>query len=338
MIKTYKLKKRIAGVLLFAALFTGCMDDNDVRETETEVHETEAEIHETEAEVHETEAEVHETGTETRETEAESHETNDSENSTAVESEISADEILSPSFAERLAGRYTGASDEEGKIRFEIYWMHDTLIAEAEEEYAAYYAVELIPDDPAVLSDPTAMEAMFTAYFFSGFSAEGAYWDNPGIVTVSLTESGMTWADADGTVMFYIRADSEEPIHPADGMAGFLENPSAHACDPEMSGLWEARTEDGYRMAFQLKDDGKMRWYCKKEGEPVSVCLGFAFTDADSGNLGFLTERVGWSNMPWMHSAKYTLTEDCLLLENAEEEGLLPVSGAVEFKRITEAE
>ena len=236
------------------------------------------------------------------------------------------------SLAERLAGIYRGESEENGETILQMYRIGGMLIAEVQEEYAAYHAAELIPADPEILTDPEASEAAVTAYRFSGFSADGAYWEDPETVTVALTESGLTWTEADGSVMEYTRTDSAEPIHTA---ARYEELPEAFpvpSYDPALTGRWEAEA-DGCRMILRLDEDGTLCWFSKKEGEPVSVHIGVWYIETDSGCLVTVTEKVGWAQMPWMNRTVCTETDKGLLLKNEEAEGLLPTDGTVEFVR-----
>jgi len=50
-----------------------------------------------------------------------------------------------PSFVEQLVGRYRYNSEENGDILLELYHINGMLIAEADEEYAAYVAASATP-------------------------------------------------------------------------------------------------------------------------------------------------------------------------------------------------
>ena len=244
--------------------------------------------------------------------------------------EADAAESLADSFAEGLTGIYRSESEETGETILQVYRIDGMLIAEAAEEYAAYYATELIPGQPEPAEDGTLREMTFTACRFSGFSDEGAYWDSGVPVTIALTESGFDMTSADGTVTGYTRDDSTGPHHDPERYTGYFTD----APEASLTGEWTASTETGHTITLRLEEDGDMVWCSKKEGEPVEFHIGLASTDPDTGYLHTVTEKVGWGAMPWMYDMRYSFDADGhLLLENCEAEGLLPADTAVRFRK-----
>lgn len=231
----------------------------------------------------------------------------------------------SPAFAERLAGRYRCEGGESGETNLEIYHLDGTLIAEAEQQYAAYFAAELIPDTPDILNDPEAESACFTVYAFSGFSNFGMYWEETPRITLSETEEGLLLTESDGTAVEFRRDNTLQPLHIPDRYAEYLP-PRKEAAYPEgMTGIWTAEYFGGYRIHLLLSEDGRLRWYCKKEGEPISLFIGIGRAETVSGILTVIAERVGYSSMPWQFSLDYEVTgTGLLILKNKDIDGLLP--------------
>lgn len=235
-------------------------------------------------------------------------------------------------FADRLAGIYKTYSEQNGEVSMQIYHIQDRLIAEVEEEYAAYYAMEWMPVGSPNVNDDRASRD-FTVYSFSGFSIFGEYWDDVRQITVTLTDNGFEIADKDGEITVYTRDGTSAPTHDTEKYSGFFED-TVHAA---LIGEWSASTNDGHSVFLRLDADGNMIWCCKKEGEPIELYIGVAAADSESGMLHTVSERVGWAGMPWQYDFGYTCgTDGKLILRNTEQDGPLPTSEAVEFIKHTE--
>lgn len=239
-----------------------------------------------------------------------------------------------PCFAERLVGRYSCETEESGTTVLEIYLIDGNIIAEAEQEYAAYFAAELIADDSAVLYSSLVEQADFTVYAFSGFSNFGEYWDETPKVTLALTEDGVCLTESDGAVVEFVRDDTLEPIHEANRYGELLSELAESPYPEAMLGTWAAEVWGGHRIVLSMYDDGTIVWYCKTEGAPVAAYIGsgavICGADLASGTLVIVVERIGHANMPWQNSLRYELTSTGLLLvQNSEPDGLLPTDDEV---------
>jgi len=258
---------------------------------------------------------------------------NQTDETESQESEIVVENTVS--FADRLIGIYRNYSEEAGETVLQVYEIDNMLIAEADEEYAAYYAMELIPADSEVFSGTDADEMSFTAYSFSGFSNYGEYWNDGEKITVKLTPTGFTMTKSDGTVTEYTRDDLLEPIHNSKSNADYLEAVTEFSHDPSLTGEWIHRS-DGCFMMFRLDADGNILWCSKKDGEPVSVHIGVSSANPDSGIIVSVSERIGYAEMPYKYDTSYYFNGDGnLVLKNCEPEGLLPTDGEITFVRIT---
>ncbi|MBE6599470.1 MAG: hypothetical protein E7638_08520 [Ruminococcaceae bacterium] len=257
----------------------------------------------------------------------------------AATEEAVTEETAVVSFAEQLTGIYKTYSEECGEIRLQVYWMDDNLIAEAEEEFAAYYAMELLPDEPEMLGRDGVREVNFTAYMFSGFSNQGAYWDSPESVAVVLTDVGFNMIKSDGTAVEYIRDDGAVPIHETGKYAVYLSDMGEGSPIGSLEGEWTASGEDGYNITLRIDANGTVLWCCKRESEPIVIHTGMALVDETAGCIQTMTERVGWADMPWLYNTRYGFDGDGrLILENTESDGLLPTDRAIVFTKLTEKE
>ncbi len=249
----------------------------------------------------------------------------------------------SPSLMEKFVGIYRTEGKENGRTVLEIYRIGDTLIAEAEQEYAAYFAAELIPDTPAALSDSAAEEAGFTVYAFSGFSNFGAYWEETPQITLALTDSGLSLREADGTSVEFQRDTMLDPLHIPDRYAEILTEFSGEAYPETMCGTWTAETWGNHSIILRMNRDGTLLWYCKTTGEPVRMHIGCGTVIREKAGTGGLltvvTERVGYGAMPMQYTLAYELTGmGLLLLRNMEPDGLLPTEDEIALTQYTEQE
>lgn len=247
------------------------------------------------------------------------------------ESESTAENTVS--FADRLIGLYKNESVEAGETVIQVYEINNMLIAEADEEFAAYYAMELIPSDAGSGSDTDEMS--FTAYSFSGFSNFGEYWNDGEKIAVKLTPTGFDMTKSDGTVTEYTRDDLLEPIHIPERNADYLEAVTEISHDPSLTGEW-VQSSDGYSMMLRMDSSGNILWCSKKDGEPVSVHIGVSSANPDSGIIVSVSERIGYAEMPYKYDTSYYFNGDGnLVLKNCEPEGLLPTDGEITFVRLT---
>lgn len=245
---------------------------------------------------------------------------------------------ISGSFAEQLVGIYKTYSEENGETILQIYQIQNRMIAEVEEEYAAYYAMEWIPVDSQKTDNGTESE-QYTVYTFSGFSDFGAYWDSGRQITVTLTDTGFEMTDENGDLTAYIRDEGAEPIHIFHRYSWFFQEIAAETIPDSIIGEWTGASTDGYTMSLQLDADGSMIWCCKKEGEPISVHIGVAAADRETETIKTVTEKVGWADMPWQYDMEYTFDPDGkLILKNPDFGGLLPGDESVGFIKLTDKE
>ena len=241
---------------------------------------------------------------------------------------------ITNSFAERLVGTYRTMSEENGETIMQIYQIRELLIAEVEEEYAAYYAMEWVPESSTAEETDDGCEA-FTVYTFSGFSNEGAYRDSTSHITVTLNETGMEIEEEDGNTTSYIFDAEIDPIHNPERYRDLYGNVS----DCALVGHWSAVLAEGYALYLRIDSDGTMLWSCKKAEQPVEVYIGVASAEENTNKIQIITERVGWAQMPWLFELQYTVGADGeLTLENAEAEGLIPFDHTIILKKATEQE
>lgn len=241
---------------------------------------------------------------------------------------------ITNSFAERLVGTYRTMSEENGETIMQIYQIRELLIAEVEEEYAAYYAMEWAPE-PSTSEETDDGCEEFTVYTFSGFSNEGAYRDNTSHITVTLNETGLEIEEEDGNTTSYICDEEIEPIHNPERYRDLFGNVS----DCALTGHWSAVLAEGYALYLRIDSDGTMLWSCKKAEQPAEVYIGVASAEENTNKMQIIAERVGWAQMPWLFELQYTIDSDGnLILKNAETEGLLPFNHEIQLKKDTEEE
>ncbi len=243
-------------------------------------------------------------------------------------------EETTDSFAKQLVGIYKTYSEENGEVIMQIYLIQDQLIAEVEEEYAAYYAMEWMAVDSPKGDNGTASKE-FTAYSFSGFSNFGEYWDTVQQITVTLTDAGIEMSAVNGKTTVYTRDEASAPIHVPDKYCELLQD----TADASLAGNWIASADDGYTIFLQLDSVGNMIWCCKKDGEPIELYIGGAAVSSEAGTVQTISERVGWAQMPWQYNFEYSFDADGrLILKNTEPDGLLPTECAVGFIKYTDKE
>jgi len=243
-------------------------------------------------------------------------------------------EAITNSFAEKLVGIYKTHSEENGETIMQIYLIQDQLIAEIEEEYAAYYAMEWTVADSSMNDNGTARKD-FTVHSFSGFSNFGAYWDTVRQITVTLTDTGFTLEERNGITTEYMRDNTADPIHIPEKYIELFQD----TADTSLAGTWTASTDDGYNMFLQLDSEGNLIWCCKKEGEPIEFHIGIAAAYPETGTIQTISERVGWAQMPWQYDLDFSYAPDGkLTLRNIESDGLLPTDHEIVFYKQTDKE
>ena len=240
-------------------------------------------------------------------------------------------------FAERLVGkdyRYVSGDTDEPDTYLDIYFINGFLIAEAKEPYAAYWAMEMIPADEDDLYSTTSDTMQVIAFFFSGFSNFGEYWSETEIYTLRITESGVDFTSADGSTVNYIRDDTLEAQHDPERYREplIVENDAEYS--DSMIGEWYGETADGTDIYLKIENDGTIQCLSKCAGEPVSLHIGLAVIDAENTVLTSMTERVGWSTMPWIDTVSMMLENDGhLILDTREDCGILPSACRLTFTR-----
>jgi len=239
-------------------------------------------------------------------------------------------------FAERIAGTYYTCgegTDGEPDVCLEIYFIDGHLIAEADETYAAYWAMELIPTDEADLHRPESDTLQVTAFTFSGFSDFGEYWPESEQYTLRITGEGVDFTSADGVTISYLRDDTPEVQHDPERYREVLGEGTG-AADAGLVGRWKAETEDGTGISLRVEENGVLYCLCKRDGESVRMHIGLAAVDAERTTLTCMTERVGWADMPWNDVVGYALgTDGRLTLDVPEDCGMLPSGMKIVFEK-----
>ncbi len=247
-----------------------------------------------------------------------------------------------PSLAEQLIGRYYGyvsGDTEEPDTYLDIYFINGYLIAEAKETYAAYWAMEMTPMDEADLYSTTADTMQITARCFSGFSDSGEYWPESETYTLHMTDSGVDFTSADGSTVSYIRDDTLEAQHDPERYREPLFGETDAEYPDHLIGEWYGETPDGTGISLKMDDGGTVRCLSKRAGEPVCVHIGLAVFDAENAVLISMTERVGWSTMPWYDTVGFVLDDaGNLTLDTPEDCGILPAGQIIPLYRSAEKE
>jgi len=231
------------------------------------------------------------------------------------------------SLAQRLVGSYCGpvsAETGEPDIFLEISYFGGYLIAEAKETYAAYWAMELTPTNETALYSTAADSLEVQAAWFSGFSNNGAYWPQTELYTLQLTESGVDFISADGSVQSYIRDDTLEKQHDSEQYREMLAAEDGAVYPDRLIGTWCGETADGSEVFLAVGGDGAIQCLYRHEGDPIRVHTGRAVWNADRTVLTLLTERVGWGRMPWFDTVSVDCTAEQCVLRTQQDCGILP--------------
>jgi len=246
-----------------------------------------------------------------------------------------------PSLAERLVGRYCGyvsGNTDEPDIYLDIYFINGYLIAEAKETYAAYWAMEMIPMDESDLYSTAANTMQINAHFFSGFSNFGEYWPESETYTLCITESGVDFISDDGSTISYVRDDTLEIQHDPEQYREPLIGENNVEYPEHLIGEWYGETADGTGIYLKMDNGGTVRCLSKRADEPVCVHIGLAVFDAESAVFTSMTERVGWSTMPWYDTVGFVLEDGTLILDTPEDCGILPAGQIIFLYRSAEQE
>ena len=242
-----------------------------------------------------------------------------------------------PVLAERLEGIYRGEGND-GEIILQIYWIDDRLIAEIEEEYAAYYAMELFWTDADLIYSDSATEAEFYSFSFSGFSGFGEYFEENEKLGVALTDSGLDQTK-DGNITAFVRDEFAQPIHIYDRYSEFFyeEKPEKHYPD-KLIGKWHSVSADGHGIYLCLEENGSFTWCEKQENQPIRMYTGLGLLEEETQSLRLVCERVGYASMPFQYTLKCSIDRERIHLEGTEnEDPILPGAEAV-FTRLTDKE
>lgn len=238
--------------------------------------------------------------------------------------------------AERICGTYCAAltgDTSEPDTFLDIYFVNGHLVAEISEKYAAYYAMELIVVDEAVLYDTEAWSVNAIARFFSGFSNFGEYFDDSESLTIGLTDVGVNMIRSDGRVESYVRSDPSEAQHDPEIYREMLYAEGGGVSMSVVSGAWSAVTADGTKIYLEFSDDGTAVCLMKRVYEPISIRLGLAAIDRDGKSLILMTERVGWGTMPLYDTLEFGIGDDgTLILKAADDCGVLPSGTEIVFQ------
>lgn len=237
-----------------------------------------------------------------------------------------------PSFAERLEGIYRRYDEENGETVCQVYYIGGMLIAEVKEQYAAYYACELIEESTENAKE-MADRANFTVKTFSGFSYDGEYWPETADVSITLNDEGFEYIANGNEAVRYIRDESIRPIHDPTQYTGVLSETSDGNFPEEIVGLWKAESDDA-KLSARFFENGTSVLCIKYRGEPISVYIGAGAADLQSKTINIMSERVGWSNMPEVFGLEYSfMPNGNLLLKNSGGYKLFSTDEAVEFKK-----
>lgn len=235
-----------------------------------------------------------------------------------------------PSVSETVcAGIYADPTDDYGIESAQFLRIGGILLCEAVQEFAAYYAEEIIPDDPAMLDLPAkgAPDIPVTVHRFSGFSMMGEYWNEGERYRMRLTEDGILFVpDEGGDTVTRTLAHDASPVRTTDQAQSVLDARYGPASLPDgLPGKWT--DGDGQRMLL-IREDGGFLSLFREADHPVRVFSGACRTDGD-GRLYCLTGRTGWADMPFEGEFTWKLTDGVeLILSSVEPDD--PILGAGE--------
>lgn len=231
---------------------------------------------------------------------------------------------------------YVDPDADEGEEIAQFIFVGDTLLCEVTETLAAYYAEEIIPDDPSALFAPAADGAPIpvTLRQFSGFSMFGEYWGDGARLQMQLTDDGIVFRTENGAEFRRTRSDGTPPPRTTDARQSEIEaRLGAPNVPDELCGSWTCREGDVERILILREDDSF--WCLYREPEhPVRVYVGACRIDED-GILRAMAGRVGWADVPFEGAWSWELTGDGLLLLRSDEpdDPLLACEAETIFRR-----
>lgn len=242
-----------------------------------------------------------------------------------------------PCLAERLVGRYCRYGTdtaEEPEMYLDIYFLNGLLIAEGMETQAAYWAMELIPQEEADLYSTESDTIQVEAHIFSGFSNFGEYWPEKETYNIYINDTGVDFTPAKGNTVHYIRDDTLEPQHNPERYRETLASGEEIAVPERLCGIWKGETDNGANVYLTIRTDGTMQCLYKQPGEPVRLRIGLMAVDQDQAVLTCITEQVGWAMMPYEDTVRFTWSEDgSLLLHTTESCAILPCGETVSMQK-----
>ena len=197
--------------------------------------------------------------------------------------------------------RYSEGAD--GKETAVYRFLDGTLIGTVDEEFAAYYAEVIVPDDPQALFLPVSQmpeEGIpVSVRRFSGFSALGEYWDEPDRYRMKLKENALVFTAENGGKDFTrTAADNLSPRSITEEKGREIETCYGTGALPAaLAGSWTAQDDEGDHVLIIREDGGFIRMV-RPADHPVRVYVG-ACRVAEDGILRCLTEQLGWAEMPF---------------------------------------
>ena len=232
-----------------------------------------------------------------------------------------------PSAAEAICEGVYADPTEDGTETAQFLYAGGLLLCEADDEFAAYFAEEIIPDDPAQLLSPAdgIPDIPVTVRRFSSFSMAGEYWSEGERYRMLLTEDAILFLSTDGGEDYTrTRSAGASPERTIDEAQSAMESRFGPAAFPEgITGKW---TDEGEDRLLLIREDGGFLFVLREEEHPPRVFTG-ACRIGEDGRLRCLTGRTGWAGMPFEGEFSWELTDSGTLILSSDEAGD-PILGA----------
>ncbi|MBQ5354316.1 MAG: hypothetical protein IIU08_00425 [Clostridia bacterium] len=229
------------------------------------------------------------------------------------------DKPAEAALGETVCGAYRSVRGDQNEIT-EIRMIGDFLIAETDEydeegHEMAWYAEEILPDDPDVLRDPASAARNggipVTVRRYSSFSNAGEYWDEPDRYRMELTDEGL-WFRAENGGEDYLRVPDPtvpEPGGIAEKITELGQYYGAGTLDRSLVGGWKGES-NGESVTIVFREDGGFASVSRSSKEhPAQAVLG-AWTVSEEGNLMLLFRRIGWVGQPFDRALRIDFGED----------------------------
>ena len=239
------------------------------------------------------------------------------------------DVVLSDnSFASRVCGNYIGEEYDGSGFVLSIYNVLGNLYAYAgnteskdDTDVYSFWAVEIIPEDPADLFDENTDEIDVGTLQFSIMSNMSKYWGSPIPGSIKIEGDGITVSGPDGNPMgayssslHLTKVDKELGLFESDYSDMIdIDNP---ADDDSLLGVWKQKNSDSPTFLIFEKKDEKNRFvlYRKEAGREV-VFYGGEYAVDGSGNIDIAMEAID-NGAPSNIEAHYLINGDTLELTN----------------------